>query len=73
MAYGSFWIGLVLGWAALFAGGSTMRSRFAQTAWLIVLAAAIAFAPDRIAAALGEMAGGYAHLFFQSRLRGLSL
>jgi hypothetical protein len=69
VAYGSFWVGLVLGWAALFAGGLSARARLVQFGWVAALILFALFAPDPRLAALGVLSGAVGHLAWLARLR----
>ncbi|MFD1611151.1 hypothetical protein ACFSCW_04975 [Sphingomonas tabacisoli] len=69
MAYGNFCIGLVLGWAALFAGGTSLAARLILFGWIAILILLASIAPQPGFAARGIVMGLCAHLFFQWRLR----
>jgi hypothetical protein len=69
IAVGLFSLGLVLGWAALFARAEGLGGALARTVWLAVLALLVAFSPPPAAAAAGVASGLIAHLALLAGLR----
>ena len=69
MAYGSFSLGLVLGWAALFLAGSALPAVLVRLAWLLVLVVVVLLSPDAVFAAAGVGTGLSAHLIWLTWLK----